>query len=88
MFCSETAKDSSAGVGTRAEAAKDAVGDKATEAKHSVCFSSLSWILSIVLIVAFRPRDILQCLVRRDWFEEIPKLPVALCWLSISRFHM
>lgn len=32
----DVAKDSNAGVGTRAEAAKDAVGDKAKETKHTV----------------------------------------------------
>ena len=33
----DVAKDSNAGVGTRAEAAKDAAGDKANEMKHTVC---------------------------------------------------
>lgn len=33
----EVAKDDSASAGTRANAAKDAVGDKANEVKHSVC---------------------------------------------------
>lgn len=37
----EVAKDSDAGMGTRAEAAKDAVGDKAKETKHTVRVSSL-----------------------------------------------
>ena len=35
------AKDSNASVGTRAEAAKDAAGDKVDETKHSVCFPFL-----------------------------------------------
>jgi len=34
---SEVAKDSDASLGTRASAAKDAVGDKMDESGHSVC---------------------------------------------------
>ncbi|KIX10545.1 uncharacterized protein Z518_01628 [Rhinocladiella mackenziei CBS 650.93] len=33
------AKDSDAPLGTRADAAKDAVGDKLDESKHSVCLA-------------------------------------------------
>ncbi|KAL8951393.1 MAG: hypothetical protein Q9222_002643, partial [Ikaeria aurantiellina] len=33
----EVAKDNDASIGTRASAAKDAIGDKAGETKHDVC---------------------------------------------------
>ena len=36
MYSLDIAKDSDASVGTRAEAGKDAVGDKANELKHKV----------------------------------------------------
>ncbi|KIW75437.1 hypothetical protein Z517_10178 [Fonsecaea pedrosoi CBS 271.37] len=41
------AKDSDASLGTRASAAKDAVGDKIDESKNSVCPSSLSFFVII-----------------------------------------
>ncbi|KAI4118528.1 MAG: hypothetical protein LQ345_001462 [Seirophora villosa] len=41
----EQAKNSEASIGTRAEAAKDAVGDKVDEQKHEVCLLSLSFSL-------------------------------------------
>jgi len=39
------AKDSDASVGTRASAAKDALGDKVDESKNSVRFWRFSWCL-------------------------------------------
>ena len=38
-FVTEVAKDSDASLGTRASAAKDALGDKASESKHDVCLA-------------------------------------------------
>ena len=37
----DVAKDSDAGIGTRASAAKDAVEDKGKETKHTVCIICL-----------------------------------------------
>lgn len=46
MTAIEVAKDSNASVGTRAEAAKDAAGDKVKETKNSVsCLVQRPWVM-------------------------------------------
>ena len=49
------AKDSDASLGTRASAAKDAVGDKVDEEKNSVCFFTFYWMILADTILRLLP---------------------------------